>query len=485
MKHKSDSQWTVKKYLIIFLCYVGMILLTSFAVVQFLEADLMQATDARLLSAAKGLKYMLAEDFHDRAINKSSISFEEELKNRRAMTGFARDAGLEYVYTLNEKDGEFYFTAPTVTEEEARERKRWYFYPYKDVPPSFVKAYEEGTTVFASYSDQWGSFRSVAVPEISPDGTRYLACADMDISFVHRQWRRSFALAGGVATLLILSSLPLLLIFKRSSMQYTKSILRMNEELLEANKRLRAAEALKSSLLTKISHELRTPLTSIVGFSKIIGRDLERVFTAEVAAGDIEKYQDRIKANLSIISSESGRLSRLINDNLDLCKIESGKMEWHDQELQPESVAISAWNALKGAIEDNPEVAFTVQAASNLPMIFADSDKVHQLLINLLGNALKFTERGKIELRVDQLDGFVRFRIIDTGVGIPAKDVASIFDEFYRSLHSDTVKDVRKGTGLGLALCRQIAEHYGGSISVESEQGKGSTFTVLVKALES
>ena len=98
-----------------------------------------------------------------------------------------RDSGLVYLYTLVSKDGHFYFSAPTVTEEEAEERERWYFYPYADAPPMLEKALRTGLVQYSSYSDQWGTFRSVAVPEVSPGGVPYLACADMDISGHQRQ----------------------------------------------------------------------------------------------------------------------------------------------------------------------------------------------------------------------------------------------------------------------------------------------------------
>ena len=115
--------------------------------------------DNRLLTAANGIKYMLAPDFHDRAKNARSISFQEELRNRRALSDYSMETSFAYVYTLVEKDGEFFFSAPTVTEEEAREKKSWYFHPYKDIPSEFIKAYNEKKTVYVTYSDQWGKFR--------------------------------------------------------------------------------------------------------------------------------------------------------------------------------------------------------------------------------------------------------------------------------------------------------------------------------------
>ncbi len=472
---------SIKKFTAIFFIDILVVILAAFGSAYVMEDQEMQAIDGRLATAAKGLKYMLADDFHDRAVDADSISFEEELKNRKALSKYAAETGFVYAYTLVEKDGRYYFAAPSVTEEEAKERKRWYFYPYDDIPESFIRSMRQGVETFSTYSDQWGTFRSVAVPETSPGGRRYLSCADVDVSYIKEERIRIFTIAGGMALLLILSSLPLLIQYRRSNAQYASFLLELNTELASANAQLQELDTVKSSMLTKVSHELRTPLTSIIGFMKIVARDFKRYFTpANIEDKGLEQRRQRIEENLSTVINESERLMRLVNDCLDLSKIELGKMEWRDLELSPESFVRTAVNALRGEADQNPDVTLLAEVAAGLPSILVDPDKIHQLLINLLGNALKFTERGHVALHADMRGAFLRLQIEDTGIGIRQEDQEKIFDEFYRSLNNDTLQDLRKGTGLGLAICRQIAEHYGGSISVESECGKGSTFTVLL-----
>lgn len=472
----------MRKYTFIFLSYAGVIVLAALGAAYVMEDKQMQSIDARLAAAAKGLKYMLAEDFHDRAVDARSISLEEELRNRKVISDFAAQAGFVYAYTLAEKNGNYYFSAPTVTPEEAKERERWYFYPYDDVPAGFVKAMREGVETFSTYTDQWGTFRSVAIPETSPGGVRYLSCVDMDVSFIKQERAKYLAMAGGAAVLLILSSLPLLLLHRRNNVQYADSLLRMNNELVATNARLQKLDAAKSSLLTRVSHELRTPLTSIVGFMKLVARDFDRHFAPLVNdSAPLQQKKQRIRNNLGTVIGESERLMRLVNDCLDLSKIELGKMEWRDTELSPAEAARIAVDSLRGESEAKPEVALRTEIAPELPGLYADPDKIHQLLINLLSNAIKFTDRGSVTLRVTSRDNFVIFQVRDSGSGIRPEDQDKIFDEFYRSLHDDTVQDHRKGTGLGLPICRQIAEHYGGRINVASEYGKGSTFTVLLR----
>lgn len=192
---------------------------------------LQREIDRRLIVVARGLKYMLAPDFHDRALDEKSISFEEEMRNRRALSDFALQTEFKWIYTLAEKDGKFYFSAPTVSEEEARERRSWYFYPYEDIPREFVEAYRTGKTVFVNYSDQWGNFRSVAIPEVSPGGRKYLACADYEITRLHALRRKNLAQSVLTALFFLLCSLPFIYVSWRFFGATTLRLKVMNEEL--------------------------------------------------------------------------------------------------------------------------------------------------------------------------------------------------------------------------------------------------------------
>jgi hypothetical protein len=170
------------------------------------NAKTLEATDQNLRTAARSLRLLLAPDFHDRAVDADSIGFEEELANRNAFNAFAKANELIYVYTLVMKDGALFFSAPTVTEDEARERKVWYFYPYEEAPPEFARAMRNGTDVSVSYSDEWGDFRTACVFETSPGGNPYLGCADMEIRKLARI-NATHAMFGTGAALLFLSFL--------------------------------------------------------------------------------------------------------------------------------------------------------------------------------------------------------------------------------------------------------------------------------------
>lgn len=195
------------------------------------KADLIREIDASLLQAARSLKFLLAEDFHDRAIDTDSIAFDEELRNRDAVNRFAAESGFTWLYTLAEKDGRFHFSAPTVSEEEAVEQKVWYFHPYDDIPDEFARAFADDQPAFVEYTDQWGTFRSAALPQVSPGGRRYLACADREIGEIRSVIRQSVVQSVLVSGFFLLAGLPFMLVLICVFRTHTADLNRMNAEL--------------------------------------------------------------------------------------------------------------------------------------------------------------------------------------------------------------------------------------------------------------
>jgi hypothetical protein len=192
---------------------------------------LMAELDRQLLLSAKSLKFLLAPDFHDRAVDKDSISRDEETKNRIAISDFAADSGFKWVYTLVQKDGKYYFSAPTVSAEELKERPSWYFYPYDDIPEEFKQAYNEKKTVFVEYTDQWGTFRSVALPQVSPGGRTYLACADCEISHVKSMLQKDLKKSVGISLFFLVCSIPFILFFRGTFRAHAAELEKINAEL--------------------------------------------------------------------------------------------------------------------------------------------------------------------------------------------------------------------------------------------------------------
>ncbi len=262
--------------------------------------------------------------------------------------------------------------------------------------------------------------------------------------------------------------------------QRTTDLARKAEELAKANRQLRELDQLKSSFLSSVSHELRTPLTSILGFARLIDKEFIAHFLDKAVSEREERSGRRIQDNLRIIASQGERLSRLVNDVLDLNKIESGMMEWRDETIDPTDVVMRAMEATRPLLEGNPNVVFALNVRPELPRVTVDADRLEQVLINLLHNAVKFTERGYVNLTAERDEsGDLRICVEDSGSGIPADALESVFDKFHQ-LPTDALHGKPKGTGLGLFISREIVRHYGGQLRVDSREGHGSTFTVLL-----
>ena len=263
----------------------------------------------------------------------------------------------------------------------------------------------------------------------------------------------------------------------------TAELLSKAAELESANRRLTELDEIKSGLVSSVSHELRTPLTSIRGFAKLAEKEFARHFHPLAESTTLRGRSERIRRNLRIIGTEGERLTRLINDFLDLNRIESGNATWNDEPVNPCDVIRQSMNSLSGAFAIKRTVRLHADFPDAVPLLHADPDKIKQLLINLLNNACKFTERGEVRVRIRSGPDTLTVSVSDTGIGIPVDELPYIFEKFHKTTYSDTVRSEARGTGLGLAICKEIVEHYGGAIWVESEPGRGSTFHFRLPAV--
>jgi signal transduction histidine kinase len=258
----------------------------------------------------------------------------------------------------------------------------------------------------------------------------------------------------------------------------TSDLAKKADELEAVNQRLLELDQLKSAFLSSVSHELRTPLTSVLGFAKLIRRDLDKSFWP-LADGDkrLERRRTTIKNNLGIIEHEGERLSRLINDVLDLNKIESGRMDWRDAVVDVGEALTHVVNSVASQLANKPEVELKLNVDEELPSLWVDPDRLEQVLVNLIGNAIKFTNAGHVAVRsFVASNGWVQIEVEDTGSGIPEEDLDKVFDKFHQVRAQDTLREKPAGTGLGLAICREILDHYRGRIWVRSKLGVGSIF---------
>jgi signal transduction histidine kinase/CheY-like chemotaxis protein/GAF domain-containing protein len=265
-------------------------------------------------------------------------------------------------------------------------------------------------------------------------------------------------------------------------------------------------DRMKTEFISDVSHELRTPLTSVLGFAKIISKMVDRDIVPRIAEDDRRGQRSlrRVQSNLEIIASEGDRLTRLINDVLDIAKMDAGKVDWHIGAVAMKDVIQSAVAATSSLVAEK-DLAIVVEVAENLPTIQGDQDRLVQVITNLLSNAIKFTDEGQISVRAFtshlQQDGNASPPIVglgdqrsylkpgdwlvvsvqDSGIGIPDSEMPQIFEKFKQVKAKDNVLSERpRGTGLGLPISREIISKHGGRIGVESKVGQGSIFAFVL-----
>lgn len=243
---------------------------------------------------------------------------------------------------------------------------------------------------------------------------------------------------------------------------------RQKKELARLNDELRRADVLKSQFLATISHELRTPLTSIIGFSSLLLRERHS-----------ETLSERQRDNATRILSSSRHLVTLINDILDLSRIEAGRLDIFRRDVDLGELL----ERLRGEMEPQARaknLTLRVEIGAGLGHIITDADRLRQILINLISNAIKFTHQGGVTIRAERAGDSFLVAVEDTGVGIPPEQQEHIFDEFYQADQSST--RTAGGTGLGLAIARRLTQLLEGRLMVHSVPGQGSLFTVVLPA---
>ena len=239
------------------------------------------------------------------------------------------------------------------------------------------------------------------------------------------------------------------------------------QQLRQLNQQLQLASRHKSEFLANMSHELRTPMNAIIGFTKLVMRRSK------------EQLPQKQYENLQKSLSSAEHLLTLINQILDLSKVEAGRLEVHPARFRLETMIEECVRTVEPMIKAE-YVELSSNVAGDLPELYSDRDKLKQIVLNLLSNAIKFTERGQIRLEAKSEKQWIAIDVADTGPGIPRDKFDFIFEEF-RQIDGGATRQ-RGGTGLGLSISRHLARLLGGDISVDSIVGEGSTFTIRVSA---
>lgn len=248
--------------------------------------------------------------------------------------------------------------------------------------------------------------------------------------------------------------------------EYLEDLVKIRTQKLEEEKQqTEAANKVKSEFLSHMNHELRTPITGILGFSRML---IDEIY------GSLNQKQ---KQYVSAIASSGEHLLSLVNDFLDISKIEADKEELFLETFPVEDVCLSSMSIVQErAREEGLELKLDI--CSTVDFCVADQRRLKQILVNLLSNAIKFTEVGTVTLRVYPNQNMLEFSVVDTGIGINKTDQEKLFQPFQQV--NNHLNRKYKGTGLGLALSRKLAQLHGGDLTLTSEEGKGSCFTVYL-----
>jgi len=240
---------------------------------------------------------------------------------------------------------------------------------------------------------------------------------------------------------------------------------RLFEEIKDKSHQLEIASKHKSQFLANMSHELRTPLNAILGYTELI---LDNIYG---------EAPDRMRTVLERIATNGKHLLGLINDVLDLSKIEAGQLVLTLTDYSIKEIVQGVYVAVE-PLASNKKLGFKLDVSPDLPRAHGDERRLSQVLLNLVGNAIKFTDKGEVAIKAAAANGAYTIAVRDTGPGIDEADQAKIFEEFQQADSSQT--KAKGGTGLGLSIAKRIVEMHGGRLWVESSPGNGSTFSFTV-----
>jgi signal transduction histidine kinase/ActR/RegA family two-component response regulator len=400
-------------------------------------------------------------------------------------------SGVKYIYTARMHGDKLVFlvdcTPPGDHDHDGVNDQAQLFEPYEDAPAEAIDAATRGVIRYTKepYTDKWGSFMSIWVPMRTGEG-RLAGVIAVDMSareYLRRiaSIRRAMYMGLGVA--ISLSAVVALAVYatglarqraEAEREQSRLSLLESTEELRASRERMAEAKAAaerasqaKTDFLANMSHEIRTPMTAILGYSELLGESNGR---------DPEDFRETV----AIIRRNGQHLLDIINDILDLTKIESGRMSVENVDCSPAKIAREVVELMcKRAAERGLSLELKIDPGAD-GWFVCDPMRLRQIMVNLVGNAIKFTQEGSVRIGLSRTDGGLRLIVADTGIGMSAEQIDRLFQPF---MQADSSMSRRfGGTGLGLTISRRLARLMGGDITLESEPGRGTTFTVDVPA---
>ena len=487
---KKSRKW--KKFIFpVLLYFFGVLLFTTFSY-QRTKSSLFKEIDRNLFIAAQSISSVLPSDFYDRATGIGLISKKEDFKNIKALTYLANRMKINFLYSVIVKNKEAYFTSCSTTLKELKKKNEaHYWLPYPEASNELLKIPELKKIVYETTSDRWGTYRTVLIPVVSPKGNVSIVGADYEISYVNGILKKEIIISCLFVLFLSLLILPFTYRMYKSEKNYRcilqakveERTAQLTREITERNKiqeqlteslthseelaeKAQEANKAKGEFLATMSHEIRTPLNVIVGMSSLLNQT------------GISQEQAEFHRT---IKGASEHLLNIIGGILDFSQIDSRKVEIENVKFDIKELVNYSLGSFKNLINHKGISLYGLIDEKVPQFLIGDPSYLRQILFNLIGNAVKFTEIGEINLNInlnnfDSKDNKVEllFKISDTGIGIPAEKGQFIFEKFSQA--DSSTRRRYGGIGLGLAICKHLVGLLNGKIWFDSIEGKGSNF---------
>lgn len=473
-------KYKFKRFAAAIVVYIlGVLFIASVSYLQERERFLADI-DQRLLAAASNIPAILPENFHDIARSPKAISYEQDQHNLELMTLHTTSGDLTYLYTYVMVDGAIYFTACNYTVEDIENNQVvTYWTGYPEGAQEYFDAMTADEPIYVTAGDSWGLFRTILMPMTSPGGYPYVAAADMDITVIENTLKHAFLSVIGMSIVLLAIAAPLIFAYRSTFLEMNTELVKLNKqlrsdidqalileaELKEATHNANRANQIKSQFLSNMSHELRTPINGISGMNQLL-----------IDTGLDDEQQEYID-----MSNHSAQvLLDTVNQILDVAAIEAGGLKLQLEKVRTEDY-LNDIVVLFASQTAKKQLDLVLNIADGVPAeIEIDPVNLRKVFINLIGNAIKFTQQGGIRIEISWHDGKLKGIVQDTGMGIPDCSSDRIFEAFQQVDNSYTREF--SGTGLGLPISQQICEIMGGKLLLNRSDDQGSVFAFYVQA---